>query len=129
VTVALVVFAWRLVTQHNERTTIAQQPMAPISAPPPMNVSADCPGVLSTLETLTTEEKLFNPKGCFFYMKGTGKVVLKGALGDERHVDLSLPMEFKPWPANFVRAEEGTATVQYILCAAPKQQLERLDCN
>jgi hypothetical protein len=100
------------------------------TASPATNTSEDCPGRLSPLETITTEEKVFNPKGCNYYYTAasSGVVIFKGPLGATRRVDLAAKAEPVPWVAYSVRTEGGTAVWQYVLCAAPKQHMERLDC-
>jgi hypothetical protein len=129
VAVAILFMGWRYVSGPKQPTRITQQTATPVSAPP-VNVSADCPGVLSALVTLTTEENTFNPKGCYEYHTGKGTVIFKG-MGDlqSQPIDLAVTTPVAPWTFRSVRAVSGTATFSFILCSAPKQHMERLDCS
>jgi len=110
-----------------QRAAQAQTLITPASGP--ANTSEECPGRLSDVIALGANEFVYNPKGCWSYTTGQGVVVLKGIGGLEATTDLAAPYLHIPWKIFSVRAKDGTASFQYILCAGPKQHMERLDCS
>jgi hypothetical protein len=110
-----------------QRAAQEQARITPASAP--ANTSEECPGRLSNVITLGVNEFVYNPKGCWSYTMGQGVIVLKGIGGLEATTDLAVPSPHIPWKSFSVRAKDGTASFQYILCAGPKQHMERLDCS
>jgi len=95
------------------------------------NTSRDCPGTLLGPFRLSTAEVQFNPKGCYFYAKGSGTVKFTGLYFGDLTVDLRTGAGDSPAHSKVyaVRAAHAPVEWQYILCSGPKKDMSTVDCR
>ncbi|HEY4502123.1 MAG TPA: hypothetical protein VJJ20_03625 [Candidatus Paceibacterota bacterium] len=94
------------------------------------NTSDDCPGRLSPLEELTKDRvSNFNPRGCRFYARGTGTVTFTGLFLGEIERDISKSWDTGPRIVYEARATSDPVKWRYILCAGPKERMDKDDCS
>jgi hypothetical protein len=113
---------------------------SPVPAPPPVltdrttssrapNSSEQCPGKFSPLTWLTEDKQIFNPYGCYVYWKPdiVGTIVLSNS-STEREITAG-PSPPAAFTAYEVRAKNGKAAWQYLLCLGPKKDMTTNDCS